>query len=261
MADGPGVCDELGVQMLSFGFAQLTDQWATAPARPYWRLYWFAGPGARLEYGGARYDMRPNQVAILPPHTPIAQVLTGPVKILYLHWQLRPPFDHAEGWLEIIASRRVQPQARAVATEIGLNVFGTRLEPGPAIRMQSCVVSALSAVPDERWPQAVPDLRVAAAMEAMRARPGHDWSVPLLAAQAGLTANAFSRVFREHTGLPPMRYLRQRRLEAAARALIDTSDDLDLIAEHTGFCDRYHLSRWFSKQFTCGPASYRRRRR
>ena len=49
----------------------------------------------------------------------------------------------------------------------------------------------------------------------------------------------------------------QRRLQAA-RQLHFSESSIEEIAQQAGFCDRYHFSRAFHKEFNCGPATYRK---
>jgi AraC-like DNA-binding protein len=55
----------------------------------------------------------------------------------------------------------------------------------------------------------------------------------------------FARVFRDRTGLPPMRYLRQMRVEAAKTLIVTSPLPLRAIAAMAGLVDEFHLSRVF----------------
>jgi AraC-like DNA-binding protein len=88
-------------------------------------------------------------------------------------------------------------------------------------------------------------------------------SLPLrtteLAELAGMETAYFSQMFKEYAGLPPARYVRTRRLEAAARELLRTSRTLKQIAETCGFCDAYHLAKAFKAEMGVNPGEYRKR--
>jgi AraC-like DNA-binding protein len=89
-----------------------------------------------------------------------------------------------------------------------------------------------------------------------------DGSRPLkeIAAQCGLSVSHFSRAFRQSTGLPPHRWLLQRRIEAAKALMDDRRQPLAQIALTTGFADQCHFTRVFSKHVGVSPGAWRRAR-
>jgi AraC-like DNA-binding protein len=82
-----------------------------------------------------------------------------------------------------------------------------------------------------------------------------------LAEIAGLSAGHFSRAFSQSVGMPPHRYLRHRRIEAAAELIRDTDGSLAEIATSVGFADQSHLTRVFVRARGETPAAFRRRHR
>ncbi len=79
-----------------------------------------------------------------------------------------------------------------------------------------------------------------------------------LAAVSGLSEDHFARAFRESTGVPPYRYLLQRRL-ACAQQLLETSDaPIAEIAHMVGFTDQSHLTKLFRRKIGMTPGRARR---
>jgi AraC family transcriptional regulator len=68
-------------------------------------------------------------------------------------------------------------------------------------------------------------------------------TVAELAGVAGVSPTHFTRLFREHTGEPPHRYVRNRRLDRAERLVIGAPLPLAAIAVAVGFSDQSHLNR------------------
>jgi AraC-like DNA-binding protein len=64
-----------------------------------------------------------------------------------------------------------------------------------------------------------------------------------LARIAGMSRFHFARAFHRATGQPPMRWLRQQRVEAARALLLNTTLPLREIAPRVGFPDEFALSR------------------
>ena len=86
-----------------------------------------------------------------------------------------------------------------------------------------------------------------------------DHSVEAMAARAHMSPRHFARAFRAETGVTPARHVERVRLEAARRALEDTSDPVAAIAVRCGFGTAETMRRVFLRTLDVGPAEYRRR--
>lgn len=82
-----------------------------------------------------------------------------------------------------------------------------------------------------------------------------------LAAHCGLSRSHFARAFKQSTGLPPHRWLLERRVERAQDLLLHSAMSLEKIATSCGFADQSHFSRVFSRQVGVSPGAWRRLRR
>lgn len=83
----------------------------------------------------------------------------------------------------------------------------------------------------------------------------------VLAAIAGLSNCHFARAFKQSLGLPPHRYVMERRLEAAAKLIRESNTALAEIAMQVGFCDQSHFTRLFAARMGSTPLEYRRAHR
>lgn len=81
-----------------------------------------------------------------------------------------------------------------------------------------------------------------------------DW-----ARAVGLNAVYFGRIFKRETGLRPMEWLNQRRLQLACQHLSGSSQTVAAIAEACGFSSQFYFSRVFRKQFGQSPLQYRKK--
>jgi AraC-like DNA-binding protein len=77
-----------------------------------------------------------------------------------------------------------------------------------------------------------------------------------LAAAYGLDRSTFSRKFRATTGLTPIGFVTEVRLEEALK-LLRTKAKLEAIAAQTGFADATHFCKVFQRLFRSTPGSYR----
>lgn len=85
------------------------------------------------------------------------------------------------------------------------------------------------------------------------------WSPAKLAASVNLSPSRLHQLFKEETGLPPARYLRQLRMRRAKELLETTHLSVKQVMAGVGVSDESHFVRDFKK--TCGltPARYRER--
>lgn len=83
-------------------------------------------------------------------------------------------------------------------------------------------------------------------------------SLAELAELASLSPNHFATLFRRTTGLPPHRYVVNRRVERARLLLSATKDPLAEVARHAGFADQAHMTRQFRQVLGITPGSLRR---
>lgn len=84
-------------------------------------------------------------------------------------------------------------------------------------------------------------------------------SLSALAAEAGVHRVHLARTFRERYGCTVGSYVRQRRVEFAARELISGTTPLSGIALAAGFSDQSHLTNTFRRLVGTTPGAFRRR--
>ncbi|MEU2390394.1 DJ-1/PfpI family protein [Streptomyces sp. NPDC007369] len=89
------------------------------------------------------------------------------------------------------------------------------------------------------------------------AHPDHDLSTAALAARAGVTPRHLTRLFTEHLGRAPGRYVRQARTEAAAHLLVSTTLPMESVAARCGFGTAESLRQAFTSRFGVAPSHYR----
>jgi AraC family transcriptional regulator len=78
-----------------------------------------------------------------------------------------------------------------------------------------------------------------------------------VAASCSLSAAHFAREFRQSTGLPPHRFLMERRVTRARELLVHTRLPLSDIAMRCGFADQSHLTKVFRRVLGVTPGSLR----
>ncbi|MBW4888421.1 AraC family transcriptional regulator [Mucilaginibacter sp. HMF5004] len=84
-------------------------------------------------------------------------------------------------------------------------------------------------------------------------------TISLLAGRVNLHPDYFSRLFEQGTGIRPLAYLQEKRIERAQYLMVTSQDTYSEIAEMTGFESLSHFSRTFKKITGISPGVYKRR--
>lgn len=86
-------------------------------------------------------------------------------------------------------------------------------------------------------------------------------NVPALAASCGMSESTFRRGCKLLTGMSPLAYLRQIRMEQARRLLENGELRVRDVAQECGFNDEFYFSRVFRQETGCAPSTYRAKKR
>ena len=100
--------------------------------------------------------------------------------------------------------------------------------------------------------------RLDACFRKVAEKPDYPWIVEDLYRMAYMSRPAFFNAVQKQYGHPPMTIVRQQRLNAAARILLNTSEKLETVAHQTGFDSAYSFSRAFRKMFGMSPGHWRK---
>ncbi|TCV95927.1 AraC-like DNA-binding protein [Luteibacter rhizovicinus] len=92
----------------------------------------------------------------------------------------------------------------------------------------------------------------------MEARLDESFSVADVAAECSLSVNHFSRAFRCSVGMPPHRWVLQRRIARARELLTGTALPLADVALACGFAEQSHFTRVFARSVGLPPGAWRR---
>jgi AraC-like DNA-binding protein len=96
-------------------------------------------------------------------------------------------------------------------------------------------------------------------MRMMEERPAYHWTLTELAAALHVAPGYLVRLFKSSTGLPPMAYLSQHRVELAAARLLHTDQPIHRIGESVGWPDQNYFARRFKSHYGLSASTYRER--
>lgn len=99
--------------------------------------------------------------------------------------------------------------------------------------------------------------RLGPVLHLMRDRLAEKITVADLARAASLSVSQFYVFFRRYARSSPMDYLKHLRLSEACRLLATGDEPIRYIAEKTGFCSEFHLSREFTGAYGNPPGRWR----
>lgn len=111
------------------------------------------------------------------------------------------------------------------------------------------------------WFFAMQSPHVARALACIHEHPGKQWSLSLLAQEAGLSRAAFAKQFRLSVGEPPHSYLTRWRMGIAAQLLEQTELSLAEVAGKVGYTSEYSFSRAFKQARGMSPTRNRAQKR
>lgn len=97
--------------------------------------------------------------------------------------------------------------------------------------------------------------RLARVLVAMHERPGGNWSLAAMAAEAGMSRSAFAAAFRSVVGQPPADYLADWRL-SLAQAQLRQGRQVKQIADDLGYGSAPAFSRLFSQRVGASPRQW-----
>lgn len=100
------------------------------------------------------------------------------------------------------------------------------------------------------------DRSIGPCLRALHAAPEHNWNVPELASQAGLSRSAFCTRFSRIVGVAPMGYLQNWRMTLAKRMLRAGLSSISEISSQTGYGSSSAFSTAFARHVGTPPAKY-----
>ncbi len=99
-------------------------------------------------------------------------------------------------------------------------------------------------------------IEISRSIEYMRQNLSEKITLDSLVSLAGMSVSQYTRVFRQETGLSPIDFLIEMRLEVASRLILAGRTPFKRIAVDCGFSSPAHFSSSFQKKFRMSPSEY-----
>lgn len=100
--------------------------------------------------------------------------------------------------------------------------------------------------------------RIKAMLNCIHSQFSSDLSTAAIAASASVSESECLRCFHNTIGTTPIRYLKQYRIQQAARMLAETHEQISDIASACGFQDMSYFTKAFRESMGCVPTVYRK---
>jgi AraC family transcriptional regulator len=207
-------------------------------------------------FGGQSWDARPLSMVLRPAQAEHHDEI-GPDGALFLCVDIAPSYWNA------LAEAGTHLQRRAFDDRpmscVALRLLRELCEKRAGWRgVTESLVNELVAeyVADSRYVQRREPRWLRRAIERLHDDPANE-SLSAVAADLGLHPVHVSRMFKRHLGVTVSQYLRELRLQRAARALLESRAPLADLADDHGFADQSHLTREFSRATNWSPAKLR----
>lgn len=228
-----------------------------------------AGVGrVNLGAGGGEHRLAAGDTVLWAPGTP-HDFGCAPVDmswdILWAHFVPRGGWPGWRGWVELGPGVRYVPAPDA---QLRGRIDGALLDAVAAARAGTPQAVRLAMNALERallWLEAAApgadqlDGRVHAAIDFVARNLDKPLDVRTIAAAANLSPSRLSHLFTEQVGVPPSRFIEQRRLERAQQLLTSTSMTIDAIARATGFSNQFYFATRFKVRTGTTPTIWRAR--
>ncbi len=273
------------VQLLCCRFWWLKHWESTNMSFPYWRIYWNATKGGFISFREKVYELTPDKIFVISPNTPFSTFIhrqskekteyrleggrvgnfksekelisKGYVLHLFTHFNIGMPYDYIEPNIFVFDVKPHLQQKLKEITEY-LQKEVARFNFYYSLIVHSLISDLLTMIPEKQWSIVSADTRILNVMHHIELNLDGNLSNSSLAERSNLATNAFTRLFREETGISPQRFVKKRRIDRACMFLHHADMTIDEIASVTGFADRYHFSRIFKSITGYSPARYKK---
>lgn len=251
------------------GIVRCEPVWEFKPYRLADFLLWCVLDGVgTASIGGPALALGPGSCLLLPPGAALAATHDPQrrLRVFYLHADLldvagRPLAAtalHLPAMPVVVSDlTTLEPLARQVVEGGAADTAAGRLRRDLALRLILLTLHESAQAPATRSDRSM----LAAALLAVRENPGAAWTVPGLAARAGLSVSQTARRIRGLTGLSPREFVIRARVDRARSLMAESAMSLEQIAASLGYTDVYFFHRQFKAVAGVTPGRWRRGRR
>ena len=238
------------VQLIRYGIDYHVTRWYVPEKRcnPFFYCYWNKTPGGEIRAGGKVFPITPEFIMLIPPNLEHSPVQQAPFNHSFIHFIALPPFDSLSR-IELIPAGNYIHLFRKQESEVKT-----------ALSLYALIFELLLAIPEEHFcRRQIRDERIFHACRLISLHCSENPQLEDLAEKLNMSVSNLCHLFKNETGISPIRYAMERRLEKALLLLGDSHLSMGDIAAKTGFSDRYHFSKAFKSHYGMTPVQMRKK--
>ena len=237
------------IQLIKYNIDLHVTHWNVPEKRnnPFFYCYWNKTPGAEIRAGGRTWPISPESIMLIPPNLEHSPVLTAPFNHSFIHFIALPPFDSLNS-IELIPAEKHARLFRRYESEAKTS-----------LALYALIFELLLEIPEERFcRRQIGDERIFRACRLLALCCNQEPNLKTLAKKLNMSVSSLCHLFKRETGVSPIHYAMEQRLEKALILLADQHFSIADIAGETGFSDRYHFSKAFKSYYGTTPAQMRK---
>ena len=274
--------NHLKIRVYAFSSADVADWWDFKNhISPFARIFLIQAGEQSVSFRGKDYVLRKNDLALVPPFTPVDYCCREFCQQYYFIFSCRLPngkdlftdyqFPYhlvAEPWQHALCSQLLSilpnfglENADANSKDFNQLIFETKPEDTTLEQKFAAqgVVNMLMSVFAKGAHESHRLIRFAKAFQYIENNLSGNLSLHTLSDIEGMSCTYFSDQFHHHTGIRPSEYIAQKRENKARELLTTTTLSLPEVAERIGFPDTSYFFRFFRKRTGQTPKNYRLR--
>ena len=237
------------IQLIRYNIDLTIDKWDVPSRRnnPFFYCYWNKTSGAEIHANGKVYPITPDKIMLIPPNFEHSPVQTGPFNHSFIHFIAPFPLNSLNR-IELIPIKNNIHLFRKYETELKT-----------ALSLYSLIFGLLLQIPEDHFGQRqIGDNRISQACNLLSQNFEQNLQLEDLAKKLNMSVSNLCHLFKEETGVSPIHYAMERRLERALTMLANSHNSIDDIAQKTGFSNRYHFSNAFKLRYGVPPVQMRK---
>ncbi|WP_248930984.1 AraC family transcriptional regulator [Paenibacillus hamazuiensis] len=231
----------------------------------YNKFYYICDGEGWIKIGNDHFRPKPGELMFIPAGTMQSFSATEgtPYTMYWCHFNSNIAFMQLLRWFGI--SHIVAVEDAAELLHCFRQLIEHRGNDGPAssLKIQSALLAIVAffierAIMEKR--SDLPSVSIRKLLDTVNfidANLYKEISVEELARIAHFHPNYLIRVFKRHLGMPPKRYIHERRLEKAEHLLASTDMTVNEVAHRTGFNDVSYFSASFKRKSGVSPSEFR----
>lgn len=236
------------IQLIRYNIDLEIKQWNVPEKRnnPFFYCYWNKTPGAEIHADGKIYPITPENIMLIPPNLEHSPVQTAPFNHSFIHF-IAPPLLNTLNCIELIP------------VEKHVHLFQKyNSEWRTSLSLYSLIFGLLMQIPEEHLcRRQIQDERISQACHLIAQCCDQNLQLEMLAKKLNMSVSNLCHLFKQETGVSPIHYAMERRLEKALILLADLHCPIEEIAAKTGFSNRYHFSKAFKAHYGIPPVQMR----